>query len=149
MSVGTKTAKLVARRCKDKKNEAVHMSILETRTLTFNSGRFADWCSYVWHWKCSFIIKKNLKMNLVHVSIRDFQLCTNFLAIMLSEPNIYEYYLHLFMMEIIFVNICKSQIETWLGISWIWKQSGSKRDITKVYYSSRSCPRALKIGPHI
>ena len=149
MSVGTKTAKLVARRCKDKKmKQFISQSWRPGHWHIIQGGLRIDAHMYDTENALSSSTKI-LKMNSVHVSIRDFQLCTNFLVIMLSEPNIYEYYLHLFMMEIISVNICKSQIETWPGISWIWKQSGSKRDFTKVDYSSRSCPRELKIGHHI
>mgnify|MGYP001803549878 CR=1 FL=1 len=36
-----------------------------------------------------------------------------------------------------------------VGIPWIWKWSGSERDFTKGYYSSRGCPRELKIGLHM
>ena len=119
MSVGTKTVKLAARRCKDKKNEAVHkcQSWRPGHWHIIQGGLRIDAHMYNTENALSSSTKI-LNMNSAHVYIRDFQLCTNFLAIMLSEPNIYEYYLHLFMTEIISVNICKSQIEAWPYLLW-------------------------------
>ena len=82
MSVGTKTVKLAARRCKDKKNEAVHkcQSWWPGNWHIIQGGLRIDAHMYDTENALSSSTKI-LKMNSVHVSIRDFQLCTHFLAI--------------------------------------------------------------------
>ena len=55
--------------------------------------------------------------------------------------------------RLFYINCHWAQYETmtWditnlVGISWVWKWTGSERGFTKINYSLRSCPRVLKIG---